>query len=175
MIGKMMKSTIIAILATTAIASSSYADTRKDLGTFKNWDALMETNSKGQKTCYIISMPKKTSTSQKVSSRGDTYMMVSKKPTYGITAEVMVALGFAGKESTEATMSVDGKRATRMFMRGQEAWTYDARDDVAMVAKMKAGSNLLFTSTSKRGTVLKDTYSLSGFTAAFNAITRACR
>lgn len=173
--GRMIKSTLLAIVATTVIASSSYGDTRKDLGTFKNWDALVETNSKGQKTCYIISMPKKTSTSQKVSSRGDTYMMISKKPTYGIAAEVSVVLGFAGKESVEATASIDGKRKNRMFMKGDAAWTYDARDDVAMVAQMKAGSNLLFTSTSKRGTVLKDTYSLSGFTAAYGAITNACR
>ena len=175
MISNTMKSTILAIIASTMIASSSYADTRKDLGTFKNWDALMETNSKGQKTCYIISMPKKTVTSQKVSSRGDTYMMISKKPTYGITAEVSVVLGFSGKESVEATASIDGKRRNRMFMKGDAAWTYDARDDVAMVAQMKAGSNLLFTSTSRRGTLLKDTYSLSGFTAAYNAITNACR
>ena len=175
MIGKRMKSTIITILAATVISSSSYADTRKDLGTFNNWDALLEVNAKGQKTCYIISMPNKTSTSQPVSSRGDSYMMISIKPTYGIIAEIMVALGFASNESAEATVSVDGDRTTRMFMKGEEAWTYDARDDVAMVAKMKAGSNLLFTSTSKRGTVLKDTYSLSGFTAAFNAISSSCK
>ena len=175
MIGKMVKSTLLAIVASSVIAGSSYGDTRKDLGTFKNWDALVETNSRGQKTCYIISMPKKTTPSQKVSSRGDTYMMISKKPTYGIQAEVMVALGFAGRESVEATASIDGKRSNRMFMKGDAAWTYDARDDVNMVTQMKAGSNLLFTSTSKRGTLLKDTYSLSGFTAAFNAITRACK
>lgn len=173
--GRMIKSTLLAIVAATVITGSSYADTRKDLGTFKNWDALVETNSKGQKTCYIISMPKKTTTSQKVSSRGDTYIMISKKPTYGISAEVSVVLGFAGKESVEATASIDGKRKNRMFMKGDAAWTYDARDDVSMVAQMKAGSNLLFTSTSKRGTVLKDTYSLSGFTAAYGAIERACK
>lgn len=168
------KSAIIALVATTIISASSFAFDRKDLGTFRNWDAIIETTG-GVKTCYIISMPKKTSTSQKVSSRGEPYMMISIKPTYGIKAELMVALGFNGKESAEATASVDGKRATRMFMKRDAAWTYDARDDVNMVAKMKAGTNLLFTSTSGRGTILKDTYSLSGFTAAYNAIDRACR
>ncbi len=173
--GKVIKTAMIAAMATFVIAGSSSADTRRELGTFKNWDALMETNSKGHKTCYIISMPKKTSTSQKVASRGETYMMISKKPTYGIIAEVSVILGFTGKQSVEATASIDGKRRNRMFMKGDAAWTYDARDDVAMVAQMKAGSNLLFTSTSKRGTLLKDTYSLSGFTAAYGAITKACK
>ena len=174
MMGKIIKSTVLAVLATSVIAGSSFAQQRKDLGTYRNWDALMETNSRGQKTCYIISMPKKTSTSQKVSSRGDAYMMISKKPAYGIVAELSVVLGFTGNESVEATASIDGKRANRMFMKGDAAWTYDARDDVSMVTQMKAGSNLLFTSSSKRGTVLKDTYSLSGFTAAYNAITKAC-
>ncbi len=39
---------------------------------------------------------------------------------------------------------------------------------------MKAGSNLVVKASSSRGTDTTDTYSLSGFTAAYNAISKAC-
>ena len=40
---------------------------------------------------------------------------------------------------------------------------------------MKAGRTLAFTATSSRGTVVTDSYSLSGFSAAYKAIDGACR
>jgi hypothetical protein len=43
-----------------------------------------------------------------------------------------------------------------------------------MVAAMRRGNSLVVEGTSARGTVTTDRYSLSGFTAAHNAISRAC-
>ena len=62
-----------------------------------------------------------------------------------------------------------------MFTRGENAWNYDTKADRSMIKAMKAGSRMVVKGRSQRGTQTTDTYSLSGFTAAFNAISNACK
>ncbi len=45
----------------------------------------------------------------------------------------------------------------------------------ALIEAMKKGSKLTVTSTSSRGTDVTDFYSLSGITAALDAITKECQ
>ncbi len=52
---------------------------------------------------------------------------------------------------------------------------YDAKDDSRMVKSMRAGRTMIMEGTSGRGTKTRDTYSLSGFSAAHNAINKACK
>jgi len=167
--------TALLLFTTTCLLAAPAAADQKKLITAKDWDAYTDTDRQGKKICYMISMPSKTTTSQKVSSRGDAALIVTHRPDYDIYGQVEVKLGFNGNESKDATMSADGKSLTKLFVRGKSAWSYDDRDDKKLVAMMKKGSTLLFTSASKRGTVLKDTYSLSGFTAAYNSISNACK
>jgi len=49
-----------------------------------------------------------------------------------------------------------------------------AGDETGFVAALKAGSSLVVKGTSGRGTETTDTYSLSGTTAAMQAIDTAC-
>ena len=51
------------------------------------------------------------------------------------------------------------------------AWT---DDDAKVIFAMKKGLKLLITGESSRGTVTNDTYSLKGFTAAFNKLNKDC-
>ena len=62
-----------------------------------------------------------------------------------------------------------------MFTHDDTAWARDAASDSAMVKAMIRGNTMVIRGTSNRGTVTTDTYSLSGFTAAHNAINKACR
>lgn len=166
---------ILAILVSGHVLTApAYASEQKLLLKAKDWDAYSDTDNRGNKVCYMISIPENTTTSQKISSRGDTALIVTHRPNYAIEGQVEVTLGFVGDEDKGATISVDGKAQTRLFIKDKTAWSYDDRDDKKLVDMMKKGSTLLFTSTSRRGTVLKDTYSLSGFTAAYNSITKAC-
>jgi len=168
------RTALLLFTASCVLAVPASAEQKKLL-TAKDWDAYSDTDAQGKKVCYMISMPSKTTTSQKVSSRGDAALIVTHRPDYDIYGQVEVKLGFGGNEDKGATMSADGKNATKLFVSGKSAWSYDDRDDKKLVSMMKKGSKLLFTSTSKRGTVLKDTYSLSGFTAAYTSISKACK
>ncbi|WP_262692268.1 invasion associated locus B family protein [Kordiimonas aestuarii] len=143
------------------------------LGSYRDWDAMAGT-SNGNKTCYIISSPKRSTASKKNATRGQIYMTVTHRPKFGVRGEVNAVVGYPIRRGSEASISVDGRHSFRFFTEGSGAWAYDPKDDAAAVAAMKAGANLVVKATSQRGTDTTDTYSLSGFTAAYNAITKAC-
>ena len=49
------------------------------------------------------------------------------------------------------------------------------KDDKDIVAAMKRGSRMIVDGVSSRGTKTKDTYSLTGFTSAYKAISNKCK
>ena len=143
------------------------------LGSYRDWDAMVG-SANGKKTCYIISSPKRSTASKKNAIRGQIYMTVTHRPAFGVTGEVNAVVGYPIRRGSEANIAIDGKHHFRFFTEGSGAWAYDPKDDAAVVAAMKAGVNLVVKAGSQRGTDTTDTYSLSGFTAAYNAITKAC-
>ncbi|GHF14315.1 hypothetical protein GCM10017044_05510 [Kordiimonas sediminis] len=160
-----------AVLATSAAAR----DKRDLIGSFRDWDALVSVDAQKRKTCYMISMPKSWSASKKNVRRGDIYLMVTHRPSYGVTGEVNAVMGYPLRQDSQVALSVDGKADLKLFTEGSGAWAYDAQDDARLIAAMKRGNNMVIKGVSGRGTETTDKYSLSGFTAAYNAITRACR
>ncbi len=166
---------LLTALAMSLSLPASAAPKRDLLGSYRDWDAIKSTESGGKKTCYMISMPKKTAANRKNVRRGDIYITVSHRPAYGVKNEVNVIVGYPLRDGSTAKLSVDGRKSFEFFTEGSGAWAYDPKDDASAVASMKAGSRLVVYAQSQRGTKTTDTYSLSGFTAAYNAITRACR
>ncbi len=163
-------------LAVVLLSFEVAAQNKRDiLGSYRDWDALVSKASNGAKTCYMISVPKSSKASRKGASRGDIYLTITHRPKYGIKDELNVIVGYPLKVGSEVSASIDGKRAYKLFTEGRGAWAYDPKDDAALVKAMKRGNRLVVNGTSQRGTRTTDRYSLSGFTAAYNAITRACR
>ncbi len=156
-------------------AESAVAQKRDLLGSYRDWDALTTTESDGSKTCYMISSPKRSEVSRRGARRGDIYMTVTHRPKFGVTGEVSAVMGYPLKVGSDVRIEVDGKSRFNLFTEGNAAWAYDARDDGRIVTAMKRGNALIVRGTSTRGTNTTDRYSLSGFTAAYNAITSACR
>jgi invasion protein IalB len=151
--------------ATVALA----APQQKPLGTFGDWAAVADGGDK--RLCYIGSAPKKAE--GKYTTRGDAHVLVTHRPADKVKGEVSVSAGYPYKEGKDAEADIDGKKF-KLFTRGENAWAYDAAEDRAMVAAMKAGKQLIVRGTSSRGTATTDTYSLSGFSAALAAIDKAC-
>jgi len=156
------------------LAPVQAADSRRHLGSYRDWDAFVY-GTGAKRTCHMISVPKSWSASKKNVRRGEMYMMISHRPEYRIKGEVSAVMGYPLKASSEARLQVDGRTRIDFFTEGDAAWAYDPKDDAKAVAAMKAGSGLVVTASSQRGTRTTDKYSLSGFTAAYNAINKACR
>ncbi len=166
--------TLTFLLALTFAVEADAQPKPRKLSTHRDWDA-MTAGSGDSRVCYVISVPKKTYISRQGARRGDIYLTVTHRPAFGVKDEVNVVVGYPIRRGSEARISVDGKRTYQFFTEGSGTWAYDPKDDRAVVAAMKAGVNLEVRATSQRGTNTRDTFSLRGFTAAYNAATAACR
>jgi hypothetical protein len=142
----------------------------KELGTFKNWSAILLVEKKA-KICYLHGVPEKSTGRYK--KRGDTYLQVTHRTRPGIRNEVSVTAGYSYKKGSRVTLAVDGRKFV-LFTQADTAWSGDKKSDNRLVAAMRAGRSLLVRGTSSRGTLTTDRYSLAGFTAAHKAISKAC-
>lgn len=154
-----------AIVALTAPAAA------KQIGTFKDWSAHAEGKAKS-KTCWIYSEPVKDE--GKYKKRGRIYMLVTHRPAEKTSNQVQFTAGYTFKKGSSVRVAI-GSKKFELFTNGDTAWARSAKDDRALVAAMRRGANMIVTGQSSRGTRTKDTYSLSGITAAHKAIGKACR
>jgi len=162
-----------AIISIALAGETAMADSRQLLGTYRDWDAFMLKKSNGEKVCYMISIPK--SAKPDGLKHGNPFFTVSHKPVRKISNEVNFVVGYNFKKNSRVTMRVDKSKTFRLFTEGDGAWGDDVKTDNAITQAMKRGSNATFSAESRRGNKTSYRFSLSGFTAAHNAITKACR
>jgi hypothetical protein len=87
--------------------------------------------------------------------------------------EVSFAAGYAYKKDSTVEVKIGGEKFT-LFTDGETAWSRSPKDDKQLVDAMRRGSDMTVVGTSSRGTKTTDTYSLMGFTKAYEAIGKAC-
>ncbi len=139
---------------------------------FHDWTAFAETEGgKNKKVCYMASAPEKAE--GKYSKRDDPYVLVTHRPAEKSIGVVSVRAGYTYKKDSDVEVNIDGQRFT-LFTDAGQAWARETKTDRALVRAMKGGLTMIVAGISTRGTLTTDTYSLNGFTAAYDAITRAC-
>ncbi len=126
----------------------------------------------GQPVCYMTSAP--TKSEGNYSRRGDVQMLVTHRPSRQAFDVISVVAGYEYERDTDVTLSIDGNRRN-LFTNGDRAWARDSATDQAMTQAMIKGRNGIVSGTSSRGTLTTDTFSLVGFTAAHEAISKACK
>ena len=162
--------TISFLIVTTSI---SKADSRQLLKSFRDWDAFVQKTDSGETVCYMVSIPKAKSPSSLL--HGDPYVIVSHKPQKEIRNEFNFIAGYSFQNGSTVRMVIDKTANGNLFTEQDGAWAYDAKQDDTIVASLKRGNNLILNARSGRGNATSYRFSLSGFTAAHNAITNACR
>ncbi|HEY3148419.1 MAG TPA: invasion associated locus B family protein [Dongiaceae bacterium] len=159
------------ILGSTALLAPAVASA-DDLGNFGGWYAFTQGEG-ADKLCYMISAP--TQSLGEVANRGEVGLMVTHQMGGKVRDQVSVALGFSPHKTKYTKVKVD--KSGNVLMRlvdGDRAWIRDAGADRQLVARMKNGTNLIVTGMSSEGISTQDTFSLDGFTKAYNAISEAC-
>ena len=119
----------------------------------------------------MASQPKKAEGDYK--KRGDVYAIVTHRPSEKRRDEVSIVAGYAYKEGSAVTVVI-GEQTFEMFTQGDGAWAKDQAGDDALVKAMIKGRGMVVTGMSGRGTETTDTFSLDGFTKAYQAINEAC-
>lgn len=146
----------------------------KLLGTFEQWTAS-ELREAGGKACYMVSRPIKSE--GRYAKRGDVFITVTHRPAKKQRNEVSVKAGFPFKEGSSPSLQI-GDKKFELFIRPdydpEGAWTKDTATDKALVEAMQRGATLLLRGTSNRSTETTDTFSLKGFTKAYQEINKAC-
>lgn len=162
-----------ALLGSLFIIEFAAADSRQLLGTYRDWDAFMLKKTSGEKVCYMISIPKSSQPSNL--QHGNPFITVSHKPVKKIKNEVNFVAGYNFKKGSRVRLTVDKGKSFSMFTEGDGAWGDDVKMDNAITQALKRGANAVIAAQSRRGNNTSYRFSLSGFTAAHNAITKACR
>ena len=144
----------------------------KAIGRYGDWQALTFEEA-GNVACYIISEPKQAQGNY--STRGKVYALITHRPSskpQQLNVLTIIA-GYPYKEKSEVTIEI-GDEKFSLFTEQETAWAADAETDQKLVDAMKSGSGMIVRGVSTRDTETTDTYSLQGFTKAYNAIGEAC-
>jgi invasion protein IalB len=170
MIGKITSAALVLLLAAGHFPSAAAQEGPRAIGKYGAWQALtFEEN--GKTGCYIISEPERSEGNY--SSRGKVYALVTHRPDANQLNVVTVIAGYNFKPDSDVVVEI-GDQVFKLFTSKGTAWTPTEEGDRQMVAAMKEGSGMVVRGVSARDTETVDTYSLQGFTRAYNAIGEAC-
>ena len=153
----------LAVGAIMALAPAAQAQQATELGTFNAWTAWQATDASGV-ICYISATPE--SSEPAGANRDPIHFMIIHRKGMGTKNEVQT--------NAQASAAIDGK-SYPMVTEGSAGWLASTGDEGGFVQAFKAGTRLTVKGTSQRGTNTSDNYSLSGATAAMNAIDSACQ
>ena len=149
---------------------AAWAQSIERINTFRDWGAWRY-GSGGDTVCYMASEPKQATGDY--TNRGDVFAIVTHRPGDKRIGEVSIVAGYTFKEGSTAELKI-GSKSWDLFTSGDNAWAPSADDDRAIVKAMRAGSSMVVSGTSSRGTATTDTYSLLGVSKAYAAISSAC-
>jgi len=168
-----------AILAGGAVALAATAAGAQDVSTNNvavetDWSVFVETDPT---ECWGVSKPKQSVNTRggKVVSvrRGEILLFVTFRPGANVEGEISFTGGYPFKPDTPVTLEVGNDRFD-LFTDGEWAWPASKADDAKITAAMKQGAEAILTAISSRGTQTKDTFSLYGFTAAYDEAAKRC-
>jgi invasion protein IalB len=167
--------TLLLTGAFIASTTCAFAQDPVPIDTFKAWGAYYSTDASA-KTCFAVSQPTNSKYSKPVASRGDIYFMITTMPSKSIANEASAIVGFPFKAGSAVTVDIDGTKFAMFFndAAGNTAWAMPDQE-AALVDAMKKGTKMSVNSTSSRGTDVTDFFSLSGVTAALDAVAKDCQ
>lgn len=160
--------------AVIGFSPATAADAPKQLGAFRDWSAY-QTETDGHKVCYVLSQPR--SALPKDVKRDPIFFLISDWPSRKAKGEPEVVPGYPYKDGSKVTAEIGSDKFTFFTQNDGDdgnAWVESLADEARLVEAMRRGAEMTVTGTSSRGTLTKDTYSLSGVSAALDKINKAC-
>lgn len=156
--------------AAAAPAAAQGQPQSKAVAQFGDWSVYVSTAS--PKVCYAISQPK--TRAPEGLKRDPAYFFISTRPGENVKNEVTVTVGFPLKEGSDATLTV-GNATLQLYTKDEGAWVRNVADESKLVDAMKRGKDLTVASTSLRGNVTTDKYSLVGLAQALDRVAQECK
>ncbi len=159
------------LVVATAMAPAHAATS---IGTFKQWGAYTSSDANG-KMCFVASQPQSSKYQPDVKvSRDPVFFMVTTIPSKNIRNEASTIIGYPFGDNVKVTVQVEGGGTFTMFTEKDSAWIENPAQESDLIAAMQKGTRMTVIGKSRRGTQTTDTYSLSGITAALDAVAKEC-
>lgn len=160
----MQRVLLISALSALIVVPALAQNAPRRLGDFGQWTAAVH-QEQGQKLCYAF-----TRASRMSHPRSDVLLMVTHRGRS--RGEVALAAGYNYPRNARVTVSV-GRTVLPFEAERDSAF---ARNNQAAIAAFRRGSDAIARGPRRAGRTgtVTDTFSLRGFTAAYNAISREC-
>ncbi|MBU2981280.1 invasion associated locus B family protein [Lentibacter algarum] len=133
---------------------------------------------KNPKECWAVSSPKETVNTKDgrvvAVTRSDILLMAFYRPGALNGGQLAFTGGYPFAGGSTVSLQVGDSRF-ELFTDGEWAWAASAEEDAKIVSALKRGATAVLTARSGRGTNTKDTFSLSGFTAAVEDAEKRCK
>ena len=142
----------------------------KELAKFSDWTAFAEGEGKNL-ACMAVSKPKKAEGNY--SRRGDIFAIVTHLPGQNKWNEFSIVAGYNFQPNSNPDVTI-GDMKFQLFTSGSRAWSFSPSEDDKIVKYLKNSMKMKVVGTSSRGTITNDTYSLVGFSKAYQKINEAC-
>jgi hypothetical protein len=160
----------LALVTTLSAILPAEAQSARVLGDFRDWSSYAADDGSGT-VCFAMTKPK--STEPTPSGYGEAYLYITNRPGEDVANEFNVVAGYTFQTGSTATASVGGQNFT-LFTQNDAAWLDDSAQSANLAAAIRAGSSISITGTAADGTQVVQSYSLSGATAAQQAIGAEC-
>ncbi|MGR3635608.1 MAG: invasion associated locus B family protein [Shimia sp.] len=164
-------------LSLFGVAGQAQESSDNQVAAMTDW-SVFEHKDSDKRECWAVSTAKEsvnTRSGQVVAvKRSDILLMVSYLPHLSVTGQVGFTGGYPFASGSPVNVDIDGKTFS-LITEGEWAWPASEGDDAAIVAAMKRGQSAVFSAQSSRGTKTKDSFSLTGFTAAVEDAGKRCQ
>ncbi len=160
----------LALLSTLAAIVPAWAQSARVLGDFRDWSSYAADDGSGT-VCFAMTRPKTTEPTPE--GYGQAYLYVTNRPGEDVVNEFNVVAGYTFQTGSMAVASVGGQDFA-LFTQNDAAWLDDSTQSANLAAAIRAGSTVTITGTTAAGMEVVQSYSLSGATAAQQAIGAEC-
>lgn len=159
---------LAALLALSAAPAT--AQSVKQLGLFHDWSAYSAPSGTGE-ICFVVTKP--SSVTPSPAGYSQAYLYLTDRPDEKIANEFNLIAGFKLAADQPASLTVDGQTYP-LFVRADSAWLKDPTQGGNLAGSIRAGASLVVDLVSDQGTKVRESFSLSGATAASKAMSDAC-
>jgi hypothetical protein len=152
--------------ATTAAASDPTL-----VASFKSWDVFTR-QVDSDVICYAVTDAQ--DKAPKSVNHGEIFFMVATWKSGAAQNQPSFRAGYNIKDAPAPAVRV-GSESWKMYADQDEAFIEAAKDEQALIAAMRRGSDMRVTATSSRGTQTSYVFSLQGVSAALDRVREACK
>lgn len=175
MVSRFARGVAVALAAMVATGAAAQETSTNQVAAKTAWSVFEDSDPR---ECWAVSAPTETVNTKDgrvvAVRRGDVLLMTFFRPGAGVQGQITFTGGYPFAGGSTVNMNIGGTEF-ELFTEGEWAWPASTGDDAKILAAMKRGSSAVLSARSSRGTITKDSFSLSGYTAAVEEAEKRCK